>query len=192
MTIVQIGAGVGRDHVYNFLKDKSSNRIILVEPMQFHHEKLKSCYEEIALKNQVSYDWCCIVPPPCEKDFVTIYYSVDDAPDYQVASINKQHILKHGYKEESIRSFQVLQTTLESILDYHHLTEIDYLFLDIEGIDAEVFLSFNLNKYEIKNIQIEHLHLGNQKDAVVQKFFDAGYRIIEAVGGIGFDTLFTK
>ena len=45
MTIVQIGAGVGRDHVYNFLKDKSSNRIILVEHMQFHHEKLKSCYE---------------------------------------------------------------------------------------------------------------------------------------------------
>jgi hypothetical protein len=163
--------------------------------MEFHQQDLRKCYESIDGKNYIKYENCCIVPPNLADKgvFTTIYYSESDAPEYQVASINKRHILNHGYKEDSIKSFMVEQKTLDALLDkYRRLGKIDYLFLDIEGIDADVILSFDLSKYDITNIQIEHLHLGDKKDAVRQKFFDAGYRIAEAIGGVGFDTLFTK
>ena len=201
MRIVQVGACKGHDHVYNFVSDLIDSQsipdysfLLLVEPMEFHQEDLHTCYKVFKHSISIRYEQCCIVPQSLADTDANaiIYYSENDAPEYQVSSINKQHILKHGYKEESIKSFVVPQISLETLMNRYNLTELDYLFLDIEGIDADVILSFDLSKYEIQNIQIEHLHLGANTDAVKQKFFDAGYRIVEAIGGIGFDTLFTK
>lgn len=191
MTIVQIGACKGYDHVYNFVKDLTDNFLIIVEPMAFHQDDLERCYSPVKQKNNVIQVPACIVPYE-QTSKVTIYYSVNDAPEYQVASINKQHVLKHGYSESSIGQFSVTALTLDQLFAQYSIRALDYLFLDIEGIDAEVILAFDLNKYNIKNIQIEHLHLGNKTELVKQKFFDAGYHITGAIGGVGFDTLFTK
>ena len=48
---------------------------------------------------------------------------------------------------------------------------IDFLSIDIEGMDYDVILDINLNKFEIINFSFEHLHLNfNQKINIFRKF----------------------
>ena len=42
--------------------------------------------------------------------------------------------------------------------------EIDYLSIDIEGVDFDVLMSIDFTKYNIKNISFEFIHFSrNQK-----------------------------
>ena len=40
---------------------------------------------------------------------------------------------------------------------------MDYLFIDTEGLDGEILMSIDLNKYSIKEIIFEHGHLHRGK-----------------------------
>ena len=70
----------------------------------------------------------------------------------------------------------------------------DYLSLDIEGMDYEVLINLDFNKFNIKNISFEHLHLNLwQKIKIIFKLVKNGYFF----SGMGFDIrksdwMFTK
>lgn len=187
MKIVQIGAGHGFDHVSKLIEGKDVDMLILVEPNPLNIPKLRECYKDI---NNVIIDDVAIglVDDVVQK----LYYSTNNLPDYQFASFIIEHILKHGLSMDSIKHFDVFCKTLTTFLDSHNVYDLDYLFLDIEGIDAEVVLSFNPSKFNIKNIQLEHLHLGDNKDNVYNHLISHGYEISDSVDFYGFDVLFTK
>ena len=48
---------------------------------------------------------------------------------------------------------------LSIFLSENSLDEIEFLSLDIEGMDFDVLMNIDLNKFKIKNISFEHLHL---------------------------------
>ena len=74
------------------------------------------------------------------------------------------------------------------------MKRIDYLSLDIEGMDYEILLNLDFNNFYIKNISFEHLHLSVwQKFKIIFKFIKNDYYF----SGMGFDIrksdwMFTK
>ena len=71
----------------------------------------------------------------------------------------------------------------------HH---VDYLFIDVEGLDAEIILNFPIEKYDIKNIQIEYLHLKDKYEAVESKMHNLNYTKHNGLDVQQYDKLFSK
>jgi hypothetical protein len=78
-------------------------------------------------------------------------------------------------KDGEIKSFTVPCITMEDLFEKYQIEELDWLLLDVEGIDAELLLSFDWKKYKIKRVEFEHLHLGNHKDQIRKMFLEMGY-----------------
>jgi hypothetical protein len=111
------------------------------------------------------------------------YYCEKDGPDFQIFSNSKKFVRKH------FPDGKILQTTvnckpLSFFLSENSLYEIEFLSLDIEGMDFDVLMSLDLNKFKIKNISFEHLHLSFvQKLLVIYKLTRHKYYY----SGLGFD-----
>ena len=66
----------------------------------------------------------------------------------------------------------------------NHISSVDYLSLDIEGMDYDVIINLDLEKFYIKNISFEHLHLSFlQKIRIILKLIKNQYFF----SGMGFD-----
>lgn len=167
--IIQIGAGIGNDHVSKFNGPK--NDLILIEANPLHIKALGEHYSQAHVMQ------CAIVPSYDFGKKIVMYYSVDDAPEYQVTSTSLEHVLKHGYSIESIRVFQTPTMTLDQLLstvDKH----VDYLFIDIEGLDEHVLIDTDLSKHSIDKIQVEMLHIEN-KQRLLDHMEKQGFRLTE-------------
>lgn len=180
---VQVGAGAGdrdsrldfRDGFTEFVKkqDKTTiDKIILIEPNPVNIPELTTCWKDYpqAVIHQIG---ICL-ESAVEKS-ITFYYVEEDAPHFQVFSMNKEHVQKH-YPDKEIKSKIVECKTLSEFLNENINGEIiDMLALDIEGIDADLVLETDWKKIECKYISVEHLHLGDKSDSVKAKLLDAGY-----------------
>lgn len=178
MIIVQLGSNKGNDKLTEYIKNNNINLELglFVEAIPFHIDELKECYKDTP--NSIIEN-IAIKLPDDEKKEMTIYYHLDDGPKYEVASFDKTHILKH-YKTENIESVVVPSMSLEEILDKHNIKKIDWLLIDVEGLDAQIVETFNWGKYDIKRVDVEHIHWGDKKNDIFKKFYKMGYELIEA------------
>jgi FkbM family methyltransferase len=164
VVIIQVGTNNGNDHVRDFCKIVKPDLIVLVEPFGVHIKSIVKSYSGIS---NVLLEEIAIMPSPVEK--TTIYYHDKDGPigdsrhSYEVASVDPNHLEKHGYSKSELKSFTVGCKTLSQLFDTYSIKKIDYLFLDIEGIDFEVLQSIDFSAYDIRNLQIECIHLDQQK-----------------------------
>jgi FkbM family methyltransferase len=158
--VVQIGTNTGNDHVRNLCREIKPAFILLVEPFDVHHDSIKKNYAGIP---HVAYEHVAIMPIPM--DATTLYFADRDGPSghplhtFEVTSVVPDHLLKHGYAQSELKSVTVNCKTMSQLLATYSLKRIDYLFLDIEGIDFEVLKSIDFDAYDIRNLQIEFLHL---------------------------------
>lgn len=184
---VQIGAGAGdldsranyRDGFTEFIKklDPSTiKRIILVEPNPLNIELLKKCWKNYP---QAEIYELGIVPSTYKDNNIKLYYCPSDAPHYQVASINIDHVKKHYGTNCIIKNYNIKVTSLENFINEIIITDvIDLLALDIEGIDKEVILDINFNNLKIKYLSFEYIHLGNYKDTVLNYLKDNNFEFV--------------
>lgn len=185
MKIVQIGACKGNDHVTKLVNENNVDLLVLVEPNPFHIQDLHNCYNGYNYK----IDNLAI---NLKEEMVKLFYSKNDGPLYEVASLEIDHIIKHGYTMDSIVYFNIKSVNLNDYLLSNELTNLDYLFIDIEGLDADISLDFNPSLFNIKNIQIEVLHLGDKKEQVIQHYINHGYELKTSLDFHGFDIMFSK
>ena len=178
---IQIGAGAGdkdtrsncRDGFTEFVKSLPKNRIkkiILVEPNPVNIPFLEECWKDYT---EVYIYELAIIPENINLKHVNFYYSLNDGPNYQVASIVKQHVLNHyGNNESIIDSFSVPAIHINEFLNkYNGNNEIELLSLDIEGVDSEIVLDLKFNYTKIKYFSFEYIHMGEKlKD--VQKHLE--------------------
>jgi len=181
---IQIGAGAGdqdsrgnyRDGFTELVKaqdPESIERIILVEPNPTNIENLQKCWQDYP-KAEIYQLGICL-KTQLEKQ-ITFYYVEEDAPHFQVFSMLEQHVRKH-YPHQQIKTKTIDCVTLEEFLGkVVGDTIIDVLALDIEGIDAEIILENNWNKIRCRYISLEHLHLGQYRQAVVDTLAASGYQ----------------
>jgi len=172
---IQIGAGAGdldaranyRDGFSEFVKRlprDNIKKIILVEPNPLNIPLLKECWKDYpqSIIYQVG-----IVPSYIDTPTIDLYYCPLDAPHYQVASIDKDHIYKHYGNQCELNKFTVPVKNLYDFINEITDEEIELLALDIEGIDAEVILDLNLSDIKIKYLSFEYIHLGDNNKRVI-------------------------
>jgi FkbM family methyltransferase len=186
MKIVQIGACRGNDHVTKLIENQHVDFLLLIEANPFNIDSLKQCYA-----NRTCIVENIVVTADLNADSIPFYYSTADGPGYEVSSIKKSHPMMY-YREDEIEEIVLPAISLDSLLQKYNINYLDYLFLDIEGIDAEVSLSLNLEKYDIKHVQVEFLHLGERQNDVINHFQNSGYSLYSGIDLHGYDKMFIK
>ena len=196
MTLVQIGSGSANDDKFykdgftNFVIKNKKQKIIIIEANSIHLKKLNKFWK---FKKQVKIFNIAIIPDNISLKKMTFFYSVKDKPNYQLFSSSKSFVKKH-FPNEKIKKKIVICSSISNFLKSQAIDKIDYLALDIEGMDYDVLINFDLNKFKIKNISFEHLHLNFwEKIKIVLKLIRCGYFF----SGMGFDLrksdwMFTK
>jgi len=179
--VVQIGSNKGNDKLSKHLLGnyQSLEFGLFVEPNKLHIDKLKKCYRKYpnAIIENIA-----VKLPGDEKEDLKIYYHIDDTPDYEIASTKIEHILWHTHLpnrennyEGKIESFSVPALTIEELFDKYKITELDWLLIDVEGLDADLILSFDWKKYNIRKVEFEFLHLCDRSELIKNIFLNMGY-----------------
>ena len=201
MNFIHIGAGAGdkdpssgyRDGFSEYVKKhKSKNKkIIVVEANQKNIKKLRETWKDYKNTKILNY---AITPNNSKKKKIKLFYSVDDAPHYQLLSNDINHIKKY-FPNSKIKTLFARTMKIKSFLQ-KNLKDItiESLSIDVEGADLDIMMDIDLKKFNIKNISIEYLHLTKkQKKIIINKFISSGY----SYNGFGIDHnnidwLFTK
>ena len=124
-----------------------------------------------------------IVPDNDNSKKMEFFYCLEDAPNYQVFSNSKSFVRKH-FPDGIIVKKLVDCIKFSDFLKKQNIHKIDYLSIDIEGMDYSVLMKLDLKKFKIENISFEHLHLTFwQKIKIVTKLINNGYYF----SGMGFD-----
>ena len=185
MKIVQIGTNKGNDDLSNYLLSNFDNLEfgLFVEPNILHIDDIANCYSKF---NNIQIENVAIKTILQNQNTLTIYYHTNEHPHYSMASCDIEHIKKHitwcpHLQGGEIKSFEVNCITLEELLDKHLIYEIDWLCLDVEGIDAEILLTFDWRKYSIKRVEFEHLHLGHYSNAIKNMMIGMGYKQVDSL-----------
>ena len=176
MILVQIGTCRADDNVFEFVNSGIKiDKLILVEPMKIHNEKIIDSYKNI--KN-VFLENVAITTDG--KNEISFYYHENDGPYYEVASTEINHILKHGYTIDKVIEIKVKSININQLFEKHNLKDIDFLVIDSEGLDDSIIKTINFEKYNISEIYFEYLHLKNND---VYEFLEKmGYDIIRDLG----------
>ena len=201
MNFIHIGAGAGdkdpssgyRDGFSEYVKKhKSKNKkIIVVEANLKNIKKLRETWKNYKNTKILNY---AIIPNNSKKKKIKLFYSVDDAPHYQLLSNDINHIKKY-FPNSKIKTLFARTMKIKSFLQ-KNLKDItiESFSIDVEGADFDIMMDIDLKKFNIKNISIEYLHLTKkQKKIIINKFISSGY----SYNGFGIDHnnidwLFTK
>ena len=184
MIYVHIGAGAGdldagalfRDGFSEFVKqiDDDDKRIYVVEANPSNISKLEETWKNY--KNVEIFNFAISSSAKYEKK-IKFYYSLNDAPHYQLFSNDIEHVKKY-YKDLNRIKFKYIDCVkINEFLDKNfNDKKINYFSIDIEGMDYEVIQDIDLKKFEIMNFSFEHLQLDlNQKINILKKFLKFNY-----------------
>ena len=187
MILVQIGAGSASfdtqfsDGFSNFIKRKKIyDKILIVEANPIHIKNLIKFWK---LNKKVKIFNLAITPDNSHLKKMTFFYSEEDSPNYQIFSNSKSFVIKH-FPKSKIKSLIANCLNISNFFKKNKIKKIDFLSLDIEGMDYDVLFNLELKKFDIKNISFEHLHLSlRQKFKIVLKLTKNNYFF----SGMGFD-----
>jgi len=187
MCLIQIGSGSAsldthiEDGFSNFIiKKKNKKKIYIIEANSIHIDNLKKFY--IKYKNIKIFNLAISSDNTFLKKMV-FFYCLNDAPNYQIFSNSKSFVKKH-FPNGEIKKKTVECLRISEFLKKNNIKNIDYLSIDIEGMDYDVLINLDLNKLQIKNISFEHLHLSFfEKIKIVYKLIKHDYYF----SGMGFD-----
>ena len=156
----------------------AKDKLYVVEANPKNIDKLKSCYKNF--KNVEIFNIAITHGHSKEYEF---FFTEDDAPHYQVCSVDKNHVKKH-YPNSPIKSFKIQGLNINEFIGKHVGKKINYLSIDLEGIDYDVLMKLDLSRNTIENISIENLHLNKiQKKNMIKFLNDSGFSYC----GYGYD-----
>ena len=181
-TVVQIGANDGKrfDQISKFIKNNNELKAVLVEPVKKYFEQLKENYK--GFKN-IEFENSAI----SKNNEINFLYCVKDKfiQNYQdhikgINSYEMKHLLNHSVKESHIEKIKVETLTFENLIKKYDLTEIDLLYIDVEGYDDKIVLDF-LDNSQLRPILIfEYIHIKNTSfELLMKKLLDENYKILK-------------
>lgn len=197
MCLIQIGSGSAsldtniQDGFSDYIISKNiEKKVFIIEANSIHINNLKKFYQK---NTNVKIFNLAIIPDDIYLKKMDFFYSQENFPNYQIYSNSKSFVKKH-FPDVKIEKKSVKCLRISEFFNKNKIDKIDYLSLDIEGMDYSVLMKLDLKKFKIKNISFEHLHLTFvQKIKIVGKLINNGYFF----SGMGFDVrksdwMFTK
>tara|TARA_B100000242_G_scaffold76224_1_gene49626 strand:+ start:3679 stop:4428 length:750 start_codon:yes stop_codon:yes gene_type:complete len=180
-SLVQIGAndGLRFDHLKKYLYDKNL-KAILVEPVPKYFKKLSDNYfgfENIILENYAISETNSITSIYCVRDQYLENYS-DHIKGINSFDIN--HLTLHGVNKKHIEKISVKTIKLSELINKHSINNLDLLYIDAEGYDANIVLDFLSDNLMKPIIIFEYIHINNiLLDKVIQKLLEKKYSFFE-------------
>ena len=175
---VQIGAcdGATGDPVHELVAS-GKVRAILMEPIPATFQKLAATYDgtaNVTLVQAAVGDRDGSLNLFKVKEGAT---SIEACWAFQLASFDKQHLVKHGVKEVDIETLAVPSLTLETLIAQNGIGRIGFLQVDTEGYDAEVVRMALRLAAPPPFINFENVHLagGPGLDQLFEQLTAAGY-----------------
>lgn len=192
MNIIQIGANRGNDDVSEIIGNQQPNKLILVEPMKLHNNALESFYGWVNNKFIEN----VVIDIEGGKD-VEFFYHENDAPNYEISSLTKEHFFKHTHVGpdtpifyEGLKSFFIKSLSINELFKKYELNHIDILFIDAEGHDDAIIKSINFDEFKIDKLYFENLHI---KDENIYNYLEIkGYKITHQLVHNGWTSLAEK
>lgn len=185
ISVVQIGTNRANDSLSDHLLSSYEELDfgLFVEPNIMHKESITKCYDKY--KN-AHVEMVAVKPPSIKENRLNMYIHSKNGPGYEIASFSREHIEKHEafvehLKGGTIDTFEVEAITLDDLFIKYNITDLDWLLLDVEGIDAEIIETFDWKKYNIRRVEFEHLHLGDRAKPIRDMFHSLGYKKVEAL-----------
>lgn len=175
---IQIGAFDGQqgDPIHDFVK-RHNPKGILVEPQARYFEELQRTYSGGTGLNLKS---VAIGPRRETRTLYTVSRDWQDTVEWapQLASFDKQHILKFGYPETAVAAEDVECITMDDLLDEVPNGEVDLLQIDVEGYDYELLKLVDFRRVKPAIVRFEHKHLSAADfDSAVRILLDQGYEV---------------
>jgi FkbM family methyltransferase len=190
ISVIQIGANRSNDDLSKYLKQNFDELSIgiFVEPNSRFNNDIRECYNNFG---NIFIENIAIVPKSYEQSEVSIFYHSGEEFS-ETASLKREHLIKHNdfYNHGEIKSFSVDSLYLVDLFNKYNIKKLDWLLLDIEGIDGDVILSFDWEKFDIKRVDFEYIHLGDKSSEVEELFINLGYEKIKSLSD--FDWAFEK
>jgi len=187
MNIIQIGANRGNDDVSELIGNQQPNNLILVEPMKLHNEALNNFYSWV--NNKFIENIVIDVEGGKEVEF---FYHENDAPNYEISSLSKEHFYPkhpHVLSNDGLKSFFIKSVNINDLFKKYELNHIDILFIDAEGHDDAIIKSIDFDNYRISKLYFENLHI---KDNNIYQYLESkGFKITHQVGHNGWTSLAT-
>ena len=97
---------------------------------------------------------------------------------FKTSTLDENWIIKEDvYYKEYGSSIKVDALYFDTLISLYGISKVDFLFLDIEGIDCILLDSLDLFKYEFKFIYCEDVKKSNNLEI---KLKGLGYKIIQS------------
>jgi len=180
MNIIQIGCHIGNDHVYDFISTNHCDKIILIDANPYVLEICKKKYSNISNVTFLNY---AIVPDYTNNSsFIKFYIPKNDLISAH-CSVSLEFIQKHDHKEWLEETVPCI--TLNDLFEKIDISDIDRLYIDAEGLDAQIISSLNFSKNNIQYIYFEHMHSdgafshGLNLEQAISRLKNNGYELLE-------------
>jgi len=178
--LVQIGAndGLRFDNINKYIKQYKTNSV-LVEPIKEYFDQLKENYKDyenvffenlaISVNNQINY-----------------LYKVktEDLEKYgehikAISSYDFNHLIKHGVKKKHITKEIIKNISIKNLFEKYDF-DINLLFVDAEGYDAEIVIDLLKNSNFRPIIIFEYVHVQLSSIKIYKKLLkDKKYKYIK-------------
>ena len=192
MIYVHIGAGAGdqdsganfRDGFTEFVKQSNDikKEIYVVEANPSNISKLKLTwinYPQVKIFN--------FAISTKENKKIKFYYSLDDAPHYQVFSNDINHILKYYKDLKKIKNKLILSKHINIFLEENFKNKIiNYFSIDIEGMEDRALAPFLITENSAlfpRLLIIETVNRDDWEVDVLQRLAECGYVTIAETRG---------
>jgi|694.fasta_scaffold131449_4 FkbM family methyltransferase len=143
---------MGNDHVYDLVSKKECNQIILIDANPYVLEICKNKYKDVPNVTFLNY---AIIPKYLNNKFIKFYIPKNDKTSAH-CSVSLEFIQKHNHFEWIEQDVPCI--TLNNLLNQMNINTINKLYIDAEGLDAEIILSLDLMQYNIEYIYFESTH----------------------------------
>jgi FkbM family methyltransferase len=171
-TFIQVGAfdGVSNDPIHGIVREFGI-RGIIVEPQKDAFEMLRRNYADhprVLLVNGA------VSAVEETRDFFTVKGASE-----QVASFDRNHLLKSRVPAENIVCTRILCHTLAGLRRQYGFGKFDLVQIDAEGHDYEIIKTIDFGTAKPSLIRFEHIHL-SERDCTecVRMLARHGYRFL--------------
>ena len=153
MCLIQIGSGSAsldtniQDGFSNYIISKNiQKKVFIIEANSIHINNLKKLYEK---NKNIKIFNLAIIPDDVDLKIMDFFYCLEDFPNYQIFSNSKSFVKKH-FPEGKIEKKSVECLKISEFFDKNNIDTIDYLSIDMEGMDYSVLMQLDLKRFKVE------------------------------------------